>query len=239
MKQILHKGRASWQAGFTLVELLIVIALIAILSVAVLSTINPIEQSNKARDSRVQNDAAEILNAMERYYASVQKYPWEYFTTNPITSADSVLLRSDTYGFGICSGAVDADTLQDVDPSVQAAECSASDDVPNLLISTMELKSSFAGKDSFEPVRSDVHPEYGLWVAKTASGDSLYVCYIPRANANRRNPDVNIVVTKCINETDGTVIDEGSGTCVATDGSTDWGKPVTNGTVAMFRCVPE
>jgi len=35
--------------GFTLVELLIVIALIAILSVAVLATINPIEQANKAK----------------------------------------------------------------------------------------------------------------------------------------------------------------------------------------------
>ncbi len=233
MKQILRKG-------FTLVELLIVIALIAILSVAVLSTINPIEQSNKARDSRVQNDAAEVLNAMERYYASVQKYPWEYFTTNAITSSDSVLLRSDTYGFGICSGAADDDTLQAADPSVPAAECSASDDVPNLLISTMELKSSFAGKDEFEPVRSLVHPEYGLWVAKTESGDSLYVCYIPRANANRRNPDANTVVMKCLNETDGTVVDQGEGVCVAFDDATDdWGTPDLGGTVAMFRCVPE
>ena len=47
--------------GFTLVELLIVIALISILSVAVLATINPIEQSNKARDAKFKNDAAEFL----------------------------------------------------------------------------------------------------------------------------------------------------------------------------------
>ena len=49
--------------GFTLVELLIVIALIGILSVAMLATINPIEQANKARDAKVQNDAAEVMNA--------------------------------------------------------------------------------------------------------------------------------------------------------------------------------
>ena len=66
-------------AGFTLVELLIVIALISILAVAVLATINPIEQSNKARDARVQNDAAEVMNAYERYYASIQSYPWMDF----------------------------------------------------------------------------------------------------------------------------------------------------------------
>ncbi len=204
-----------------------------------MATINPIEQSNKARDSRVQNDAAEVMNAMERYYASVQKYPWEYFTTNEITSADPVLIRSDEYGFGICSGAGDEAALQAADPNVAAAECDANDDVPNLLISTKELKSSFAGKDEFGPVLSGDHPEYGLWVAKTADGDSLYVCYIPRANANRRNPDANTIVMKCIDETTGTVIDEGDGTCVATDDTTDWGTPVTDGTLAMYRCVPE
>ena len=221
-------------------ELLIVIALIAILSVAVLATINPIEQSNKARDSRVQNDAAEVMNAMERYYASVQKYPWEYFEGGATySSSDPVLLGSETYGFGICSGADSEAALEAVDASAVAASCDANDDVPNLLISTKELKSSFAGKDEFEPVRSGIHPEYGLWVAKTASGDSLYVCYIPRANANRRNPDANTIVMKCIDETTGTVIDEGDGTCVATDPDTDWGLPVIDGTLAMFRCVPE
>ena len=54
--------------GFTLVELLIVIALIAILSVAVLATINPIEQSNKARDAKFKNDAAEVMNSYERFW---------------------------------------------------------------------------------------------------------------------------------------------------------------------------
>ena len=46
---IVMKKRKIFESGFTLVELLIVIALIAILSVAVLATINPIEQSNKAK----------------------------------------------------------------------------------------------------------------------------------------------------------------------------------------------
>lgn len=50
--------------------------LIAILSVAILATINPIEQSNKARDARVMNDSAEMLNAFERYYSINGNYPW-------------------------------------------------------------------------------------------------------------------------------------------------------------------
>lgn len=54
-----------------------IIPLLAIISIAILSTINPIEQSNKARDAMVRNDSAEMLNAFERYYAVNNKYPWQ------------------------------------------------------------------------------------------------------------------------------------------------------------------
>src|SRR3989344_9674224 len=63
--------------GFTLIELLVVISVIAVLAVAVLSSINPVEQINKAKDTASKSDAAEILNAMERYYATFGCYPWE------------------------------------------------------------------------------------------------------------------------------------------------------------------
>lgn len=64
------------QKGFTLIELLIVIVVLGILAVAILSAINPIEQINKATDSGTQSDAAELINALERYYSSNQKWPW-------------------------------------------------------------------------------------------------------------------------------------------------------------------
>lgn len=64
-------------AGFTLIELLIVIALIGILAVALLSAINPLEQLRKGRDSSRRADSAELLNAVERFYASYQCYPWD------------------------------------------------------------------------------------------------------------------------------------------------------------------
>lgn len=62
--------------GFTLIELLIVVALIGILAVALLSAINPIEQAKKARDAGRKSDAAELLNAYERYYSTYGCYPW-------------------------------------------------------------------------------------------------------------------------------------------------------------------
>ena len=67
----------SKKHGFTLIELLIVITIIGILAVAVLSAINPIEQIRRATDQGLESDAAEALNAMERYYTAFFEYPWD------------------------------------------------------------------------------------------------------------------------------------------------------------------
>jgi prepilin-type N-terminal cleavage/methylation domain-containing protein len=64
--------------GFTLIEMLIVIAVIGVLAIAVLSAINPVEQMRKARDTRRRSNAAELLNALERYYATHEEYPSDY-----------------------------------------------------------------------------------------------------------------------------------------------------------------
>ena len=67
-------------SGFTLIELLIVIALIGVLAVALLSTINPVEQTRKAKDSARKAAAAELLNSAERFQATFFCYPWSYET---------------------------------------------------------------------------------------------------------------------------------------------------------------
>ncbi len=65
--------------GFTLIELIIVIAILGILAVAVLSAINPLEQIRKANDSRRKSNAAELLNGAERYISSYAgEYPAEF-----------------------------------------------------------------------------------------------------------------------------------------------------------------
>lgn len=74
MPSLIQKLRA--QAGFTMIELLVVIAVIGVLSVAVLSSINPIEQINKGRDTRARSDAAQLISGVDRYFSIHEKYPW-------------------------------------------------------------------------------------------------------------------------------------------------------------------
>ncbi len=72
--------------GFTLVELLIVIAILGILATAVLSAINPIEQINRGRDTGTQSDAEQLVEAVQRYQAAQGYYPWQVPANSPSNS---------------------------------------------------------------------------------------------------------------------------------------------------------
>jgi general secretion pathway protein G len=61
------------QAGFTIVELLIVIIVIGILATLVITTFTGIQQ--KARNTKRQTDINAIQGQVEAYYASNGKYP--------------------------------------------------------------------------------------------------------------------------------------------------------------------
>ena len=241
MKKYKEKVMLNSRQGFTLVELLIVIALIAILSVAVLATINPIEQANKAKDSSVQNDAAEVMNSYERYYANAQSYPWmAYGPSGSKPSVESaMLLRSDTLGFGICNAGETSEAA-----TTQVMSCETTSNTPGLLISTDELKTAFMGKDEFKTVVGGAHPENALWLYKEkGSGGGVYVCYVPKAKSNRESSTNTLY---CLTGgTDPARTLAGSGTCVAPPttgvGADAWGEPmaaISAGTVGIFKCVP-
>ena len=61
--------------GFTLVELLIVIAIIGILAVVLVVAVNPSAQLHKAHDAQRKSDLAQIQKALEQYYNDNNQYP--------------------------------------------------------------------------------------------------------------------------------------------------------------------
>ena len=221
------------KTGFTLVELLIVIALIAILSVAVLATINPIEQSNKAKDSTIQNDAAEVLNAYERYYAAQSSYPWVDLSLGSLTVDSLAYMNSRQIGFGLCASNVVGATY--------SSEC-APRNSQGLLLSTTELKDSFLEKNyTKNPNDPTVAPTFSemLYTIKdaVATGNSIHVCFVPKAKANRTvNSKLKLLAL------DANLVPTAYGPADTTD-PTQFGNgyslwTFTSGVTAMFKCVP-
>lgn len=207
------KNNISYKKGFTLVELLIVIALIAILSVAVLATINPIEQSNKARDAKFKNNTAEILGAYERYYASQNAYPWNNGVGNTVT-----------FGIKFSTGSTD--------PTFGVLGMGTS---LGVLITTSELKSSFAGNEPFATSATAIDKMFvyhnGL--------DSNYVCFVPKATANRMSGSTANPNLKCLDTVTPALLNLGSGTCAAVPSWSDVINYNPSATMANLICVPE
>jgi len=150
------------EKGFTLVELLIVIALIGVLAVAVLAAINPLEQLNRARDTGMESDASQLLAAIDRYYATQEKFPW---VVAPVTN-DSALARTSAKDptIGVCGNAL----------------C----DTDGLLLAQYELKSEFRNR-KFITATADVDQLY--LGKKIGASSSVYACWVPTSKAKRTN----------------------------------------------------
>ena len=76
------------KTGFTLVELLVVMAILVFLSVGLLATLNPIFQVDKANDARRKKDLAKIRVAFEEYYNDKGCYPTGELLENIKSSAN-------------------------------------------------------------------------------------------------------------------------------------------------------
>lgn len=68
-------GKPSFKKGFTLVELLIVIAILGILAVGLIAIVNPAGQLQKAQDSKRKSDLSQVQKALETYYQDNRVYP--------------------------------------------------------------------------------------------------------------------------------------------------------------------
>lgn len=151
--------------GFTLVELLIVIGLLGAIALIVIAAINPIEQSNRARDTRFKSDSAQLISAIDRYFAARQEFPW--------VSAESATDNDASYGF-ISAG--------DEGVGICGTDCN----VDGLLLSNDELKSEFRNRD-FIDNDSGTDDSKKLFIGKAqGTSESVYSCFIPAAKATRQ-----------------------------------------------------
>ena len=69
-------------AGFTLVELLIVIAIIGIIATGLVIAVNPLASIQKAQDTKRKSDLSQIQKALEAYYNDIGNYPPNFGETD-------------------------------------------------------------------------------------------------------------------------------------------------------------
>ena len=158
----IKKLKYKFESGFTLVELLIVIALLAAIALIVIAAINPVEQANRARDTRLNSDAGQVISAVERYFATTDEFPW---VTGSLTANNEAALTFRTAGtpnLGICGASCTAD---------------------GSLITGQELKTEFRDRDFVTATAT----EDQILVGKDAgAAATTYACYIPFATSTRQ-----------------------------------------------------
>lgn len=145
--------------GFTMIELLIVIAVLGILAVAVLSAINPIEQINRGKDTGSRSDAEQILSAIDRYYTTQGYYPWMTGATDTVHQPIATLTNITT--------TTPADTATTPVPMLTKLSTGGSS----------EIKSSFVTR-----ISNATYNTMQIYTRGT-QGDSVYVCFVPKSGA--------------------------------------------------------
>jgi prepilin-type N-terminal cleavage/methylation domain-containing protein len=164
MKLLSYFRNLRLQAGFTMIELLIVIAILGILAIAVLAAINPIEQINRGRDTGSRSDAEQLISAIDRYYAFNGYYPWQTGAADTTNVAQAWSRFFDDATLADANGCTVGEKLST--PGT-GSTCTGSD----------ELKNSF-----IERVSDD---DYNyLYIYNSGDpGSSTYTCFQPRSQA--------------------------------------------------------
>ncbi|MGI5826146.1 MAG: type II secretion system protein [Patescibacteria group bacterium] len=149
--------------GFTMIELLIVIAVLGILAVAVLSAINPIEQINRGRDTSSKSDAEQLLSAIDRYNAMRELWPWQ----NVSSDEDSLSWTQVTATTPAGTGGNGCSMLDNLAADPNNSNCPGTD----------EIKAAFVNRVT-SPTYNALYISYG-----GGAGDSVYVCYSPQSGS--------------------------------------------------------
>lgn len=148
---------------------MIVIGLLGAIALIVIAAINPIEQANRARDTRFKSDGGQLVSAIDRYFAAKSEFPWQ--TVTPAYQTDDAF-----------------DFVTATDPEVGL--CDATNGCvgngatfDGVLITNNELKTEFRNRDF---IQDSANPDEQIMLGKAqGSSSSVYACYVPLSKSTR------------------------------------------------------
>lgn len=144
--------------GFTMIELLIVIAVIGILAVAVLSAINPLEQIRRGRDTGSRSDSEQLISALDRFYAAHGYFPWQSSEGEDVNP-----LGPDVGWPTACGG------------PTSSVNCEA---WIQILVNEEEVKTGFQNR-----ITASTANAIYLYYNDEMPGASVYGCFMPQSRA--------------------------------------------------------
>jgi len=141
--------------GFTLVELLIVIALLGALAIGLIGALDPFEQLKKGTDTGTRNSVSEIHSAVIRFYALKGVMPWcpTAGCTANTTYALSLPLNNTTF-MSYLSSVVDTGELKSNFTTVQAGELS------KIFVTGTDAQVIVCYKPGSKSFRSDLNTKF-------------------------------------------------------------------------------
>ena len=142
-----------FKSGFTLLEILLVVGIIAILAGIVISAINPSRQLAQARNTERVSDLRQINNALQQYYIDHGSYPASLTATLTEVCNTGSLASSSVPG-DFCTGKTDLSVLVPTYLTAIPADPQASN-VSSSTTSYKVIKYSSTGKIGLEAVLAE------------------------------------------------------------------------------------
>ncbi len=146
----------SRKKGFTLIELIIGITILALLAVGLLAALDPAEQFAKARDTSTRNTLLEIYGAFQRYEAAQESYPG--------VVSDDAIMAPGNGTFASDDGLVN--------PPASGIDMAAAID---LLVASGELKPNFVSAAGTALDK--------IYIYKEATTSKIMTCFKPTARS--------------------------------------------------------